>query len=47
MEIKNRYAYIDYVQEEDQNEVKASNLTLKEQSIINVLKEKPTITQEK
>jgi predicted HTH transcriptional regulator len=45
-ELKNRYAHIDYVQEENQNETKASNQTLEEQAIINILKEDPTTTQE-
>lgn len=46
-ELKNRYAHIDYVQEKNQNEVKASNQTLEEQAIINILKENSRITQEK
>lgn len=45
-ELKNRYAHIDYVQEENQNETKASNQTLEEQAIINILKEDPRATQE-
>ena len=45
-ELKNRFAHIDYTQEEKQNEVKASNQTLEEQAIINILKENPTTTQE-
>lgn len=45
--MKNRYAHIDYVQEKNQNEVKASNQTLEEQAIINILKENSRITQEK
>lgn len=45
-ELKNRYAHIDYVQEKNQNEVKASNQTLEEQAIINILKENSRITQE-
>ena len=45
-ELKNRYAHIDYVQEKNQNETKASNQTLEEQAIINILKEDPTTTQE-
>ena len=45
-ELKNRYAHIDYVQEEKQSEVKTSNQTLEEQAIINILKEDPTTTQE-
>lgn len=46
-ELKNRYAHIDYVQEKNQNEVKASNQTLEEQAIINILKENSRIIQEK
>lgn len=45
-ELKNRYAHIDYVQEKNQNEVKASNQTLEEQAIINILKKNSRITQE-
>ena len=45
-ELKNRYAHIDYVQEKNQNEVKASNQTLEERAIINILKENSRITQE-
>lgn len=45
-ELKNRFAHIDYTQEEKQNEVKASNQTLEEQAIINILKENPSTTQE-
>ena len=44
--LKNRYAHIDYVQEENQNEVKSNNQTLEEQAIINILKEDPRATQE-
>lgn len=45
-ELKNRFAHIDYTQEKNQNEVRASNQTLEEQAIINILKEDPTTTQE-
>ena len=45
-ELKNRYAHIDYVQEENQNEIKSSNQTLEEQAIINIVKENPRATQE-
>ena len=45
-ELKNRYSHIDYVQEENQNEVKSNNQTLEEQAIINILKEDSTTTQE-
>ena len=45
-ELKNRYAHIDYVQEKNQNEAKASNQTLEEQAIINIIKENSRITQE-
>jgi len=45
-ELKNRYAHIDYNQEENQTETKASNQTLEEQAIINIIKEDPTTTQE-
>ena len=45
-ELKNRYAHIDYVQEENQSETKTSNKTLEEQAIINILKENPRTTQE-
>ena len=45
-ELKNRYAHIDYVQEENQNEVKSNNQTLEEQAIINILKENSKANQE-
>lgn len=45
-ELKNRYAHIDYVQEENQYEIKSSNQTLEEQAIINIVKENPRATQE-
>ena len=45
-ELKNRFAHIDYVQEESKNETKVSNQTLEQQAIINILKSNPTITQE-
>lgn len=45
-ELKNRYAHIDYVQVKKSKETKASNQTLEEQAIINILKESPTTTQE-
>lgn len=45
-ELKNRYAHIDYVQEENESESKASNQTLEEQAIINILKKNPSVTQE-
>lgn len=45
-ELKNRYAHIDYVQEEKQNGVKSNNQTLEEQAIINILKENSKANQE-
>ena len=45
-ELKNRYAHIDYVQEENRKENIINNQTLEEQAIINILKNKPTVTQE-
>lgn len=45
-ELKNRYAHIDYVQKEGEIEAKTNNQTLEEQAIINILKNKPTSTQE-
>ena len=45
-ELKNRFAHIDYVQEENESETKVSNQTLEEQAIINILKTDPTTTQE-
>ena len=45
-ELKNRYAHIDFVQEEKQNDVKSNNQTLEEQAIINILKENSKAKQE-
>ena len=45
-ELKNRYAHIDYVQEENKAKNTTNNQTLEEQAIINILKNKPTVTQE-
>lgn len=44
--MKDRYAHIDYVQEENRKENIINNQTLEEQAIINILKNKPTVTQE-
>ena len=45
-ELKNRYVHIDYNQEENRKELKASNQTLEEQAIINILKDNSRATQE-
>lgn len=45
-ELKNRFAHIDYVMEENESEAKANTQTLEEQAIINILRNKPTATQE-
>lgn len=45
-ELKNRFAHIDYIQEESGAEAKISTQTLEEQAIINILRNKPTATQE-
>ena len=44
--LKNRYTHIDYIQDENKNDLKVNNCTLEEQAIINILKTKPSITQE-
>lgn len=45
-ELKNRYAHIDYVQEENRKENIINNQTLEEQAIINILKVNPATNQE-
>lgn len=44
--LKNRYTHIDYIQDENKDDLKVNNCTLEEQAIINILKTKPSITQE-
>ena len=44
--LKNRYTHIDYIQDENKDDLKVNNCTLEEQAIINILKAKPSITQE-
>lgn len=44
--LKNRYTHIDYIQDENKDDLKVNNCTLEEQAIINILKKKPFITQE-
>ena len=44
--LKNRYTHIDYIQDENKEDLKVNNCTLEEQAIINILKTKPSITQE-
>lgn len=45
-ELKNRFAHIDYVPEGNKREPQASNRTLEEQAIINILKDNPNTTQD-
>ena len=45
-ELKNRFAHIDYAVEESRTETKANAQTLEEQAIINILRNKPRVTQE-
>ena len=45
-ELKNRYTHIDNIQSANENNLKGNNCTLEEQAIINILKIKPTTTQE-
>ena len=45
-ELKNRYAHINYVQEDKGKKLNANNKNLEEQAIINILKKDATITQE-
>lgn len=44
--LKNRYTHIDYIQDENKDDLKVNNCILEEQAIINILKAKPSITQE-
>ena len=44
--LKNRYTHIDYIQDKNEDDLKVNNCTLEEQAIINILKAKPSITQE-
>lgn len=45
-ELKNRFAHIDYAVEESRAKTKANTQTLEEQAIINILRNKPRVTQE-
>jgi len=45
-ELKNRYTHIDYIQNTEYDSLKGNNYTLKEQAIINILKQNPSVTQE-
>ena len=38
--LKNRYTHIDYIQDENKDDLKVNNCTLKEQTIINILNSK-------
>lgn len=44
--LKNRYTHIDYIQDKNKDDLKVNKCTLEEQAIINILKAKPSITQE-
>lgn len=46
-ELKNRYTHIDNDKSANNKDLKRKNCTLEEQAIINILKNNPTITQEK
>jgi len=45
-ELKNRYTHIDYIQNTEYDSLKGNNYTLKEQAIINILKQNHSVTQE-
>lgn len=45
-ELKNRFAHIDYAVEESRAGTKTNTQTLEEQAIINILRNKPRVTQE-
>ena len=45
-ELKNRYTHIDYVENENEEELKSNSCTLEEQAIINIIKKNPSSTQE-
>ena len=46
-ELKNRYTHVDYVQSATNTNSKCKDCTLEEQAILNIIKEDPTIKQEK
>lgn len=44
-ELKNRYTHVDYLENQDKENLKSNSLTLEEQAIINIIKDNPTIKQ--
>lgn len=44
-ELKNRYTHVDYLKDSNKEDLKSNSLTLEEQTIINIIKDNPTIKQ--